>query len=99
MPSLGQGNFLCHYAVISLSSYPVGVLNASGQLAGFLRLLTGKMQLFLEGGASSNAIFANHPPSWANIHILLNLMLTGDEGRMATDTAREEGYQLHLTDT
>ena len=44
------------------------------------------------------SIFATHHPSWTDIHILLNMILTGDERRMVTDKAREEAYQLHLMD-
>lgn len=41
---------------------------------------------------------APYHPSWAGIHILLNIMLTRDERRMVIDKTREETCQLHLTD-
>ena len=41
---------------------------------------------------------AAHHPSWAGIHILLNIMLIGDERSMVIDKAREETCQLHLID-
>ena len=42
-------------------------------------------------------VFATHHPSWTDIHILLNVILTGDEKRMVIDKARESAYQLRLT--
>ena len=44
------------------------------------------------------SIFATHHPSQADIHTLMNMMLTGEERRMVIDKAREEAYQLHLAD-
>lgn len=41
---------------------------------------------------------AAHHLSWAGIHVLLNIMLTGDERRMVIDKTREETCRLLLTD-
>ena len=43
------------------------------------------------------SVFATHHPSWTDIHILFNVILTGDEKRMVIDKARKSAYQFHLT--
>lgn len=37
-------------------------------------------------------IFAAHHPLWADIHVLLITMLTGDERRMVIDKVKEDAY-------
>ena len=50
-----------------------------------------KITTFLIGRILTS-IFATYHPSWADVCILLNIMLTGDERRMVIDKAREEVY-------
>ena len=35
---------------------------------------------------------------WANIHILMNMLLIGDENQMVIDKAKEEATRLHIAD-
>lgn len=47
---------------------------------------------------SFTSIFATHAPSWADIHDLMNMMLTGGERRMVIDDAKQEAHQLYSAD-
>ena len=46
-----------------------------------------------------SSIFITYHLSGADVHILINMPLTGDERRLVSDKAREEATRLHVEDT